>query len=331
MNDVNDLAWLPVGYTLHRPTLDDAEAVYRVIAAADTAALGTPDCTLADAVDTLTEDVDLDRDAWLLRDVNHEPVAFAITRDHGDLADIDISRVPGVAEDVVLGLLDLAEERVRERATAAGRPAVTVTDPVYRPDLRLAALMAARGYAVATTFHRMRIELDGPVQVPVVDGVVLRRCSGEGDQRAAHHIRAVTFADHFGHVRRTFEEWRDRFDARTTFDWPMLWLAEADGEAVGMCLTTDIFDDENAGHVLLLGVLPAYRGRGIAKLLLLNAFADMRASGRIAAVLGVDAGNTTNAMALYESVGMRPVMQADMWRREITSGAPPTPPPDSRS
>jgi ribosomal protein S18 acetylase RimI-like enzyme len=297
--------------------MDDAEDVFHVLAASDTAALGAPDCTLADAVEMLSEDVDLGQDTWLLRNQNGQPVAFAITIDHGDLADIDVFLVPGVDDTVALGLLDLTERRVRERATAACRLQVTVTCPVYRSDVRGASRMKGRGYAVATTFHRMRIDLADPLEVPSVEGVTLRRCASEADQKAGHHIREVAFADHFGHIRRTFEEWRDLYDARTTFDWPMLWLAESDGQVVGMCLTTDQFDEENAGYVQTLGVLPRFRGRGIARLLLLNAFEDMRKAGRVAAYLGVDTANTTNAVALYESVGMRPVLQADMWQREI--------------
>lgn len=91
---MDNLRWLPPGHTLGRPTIDDAEAVFRILAAHDTAALGAPDCTLADAVDMLTEDIDPSRDAWLLRDANSEPVGFALTRGHGDLADIESSPRP---------------------------------------------------------------------------------------------------------------------------------------------------------------------------------------------------------------------------------------------
>jgi hypothetical protein len=49
--------------------------------------------------------------------------------------------------------------------------------------------------------------------------------------------------------------------------------------------------------------------------LLLASFAGMRERGRTAALLHVDSANATGATALYESVGMRPVMVIDVWRR----------------
>ena len=49
-----------------------------------------------------------------------------------------------------------------------------------------------------------------------------------------------------------------------------------------------------------------WRGRGLGRALLREAFAELRRRGLPRAYLGVDSENPTGAMGLYESVGMRP-------------------------
>jgi ribosomal protein S18 acetylase RimI-like enzyme len=54
-----------------------------------------------------------------------------------------------------------------------------------------------------------------------------------------------------------------------------------------------------------IGTLRAFRGRGLARLLLQTAFAEFGRRGQLTVSLGVDADNPTGAVALYESVGMQ--------------------------
>ncbi|MDP9393056.1 MAG: hypothetical protein M3Q27_01795 [Actinomycetota bacterium] len=55
----------------------------------------------------------------------------------------------------------------------------------------------------------MRIELDGVPEPPALPaGVVVRRVAGRGpedDLRIAHRIAQESFAEHFGHVERTYD------------------------------------------------------------------------------------------------------------------------------
>ena len=90
----------------------------------------------------------------------------------------------------------------------------------------------------------------------------------------------------------------------------------------GIQLTSDSFvEAENCGFVDDLGILPFARGRGIAKYLLRTAFAADIKAGRTGTVLHVDSNNATGALALYESVGMRPILVIDKWCRKITGPA----------
>jgi ribosomal protein S18 acetylase RimI-like enzyme len=65
-----------------------------------------------------------------------------------------------------------------------------------------------------------------------------------------------------------------------------------------------------------LYVVPERRGRGLGRALLLASLGAFRARGLARAELGVHARNRTG-VALYESVGMRPVFVVDRYERRL--------------
>jgi ribosomal protein S18 acetylase RimI-like enzyme len=148
--------------------------------------------------------------------------------------------------------------------------------------------------------------------------------TGPGDEslrRDAHGVWREAFADHFGFVDRGFDEWHEQLDALSSTDWAQLRVAYVDGAPVAMVRANDQFvEDEGCGYVATVAVVPAARGRGLAKLLLLQAFADDAARGRRGTILHVDANNVTPAVDLYVGVGMRPVLRIDIWRTTRPTG-----------
>jgi ribosomal protein S18 acetylase RimI-like enzyme len=224
--------------------------------------------------------------------------------------------------DAALGRRALAvlEARGRELVAAAGHDEPWFGMGVYRADTRTRGWLAAAGYTVQTTFTRMRVDLDPAqaVEVPPTD-VVVRRVSDEADLRRAHEIEEASFLEHYGNVPITFERWHQRL-TRHGPDSAHAFLAEVDGEPVGLMITSRQFEpDEDAGYVRTLGVLPAARGRGVAKALLRDYFAAARRAGRKAVLLHVDVANVTGALRLYESVGMRPVLEIDAFAKGTSS------------
>ena len=303
----------------------DAPAIYRLLAACGSAVLGEPDVTEEDVRAELVEPgFDPLTDAWLVDDAGGELVGYGWACPKGDSDNLDVDAYVRPGADNGLGpmLLAAAEERAVVLGAERGHRSVVIDKGVYRQDAASAAWVRDRGYAVATTFHRMRIDLTGPVSVPQPPaGVAVRLAADEADRRAAHMVKNMGFADHFGSISDTFEEWWVRLTTSAGHDPTQLWLAEVGGVAVGMCRASDQFvTDQQAGYVGALATLPAYRGRGIARLLLLTAFTDAARRGRRAVLLHVDAANTSGALRLYESVGMRPVMQLDVWRKRIPTG-----------
>ena len=88
----------------------------------------------------------------------------------------------------------------------------------------------------------------------------------------------VAFAEHFALTVEPFDVWWAEWSADPLFDPDLFLLAEDDAAGiVGVAL--DFVDARASGWVGDLGVLPAWRGRGIAKALLAASFDAFRARG----------------------------------------------------
>ena len=314
---------LPAGCRWRRPRLEDAESILGLVAAHNTAAVGFADCTLDEMRDGLNEPgFDPNLDGWLVHDSSRTVVgyAWAFGRGESDLIDVDVFAPDDAVAD---WLWERALGRAAELGAAAGHATIRVDVGIYQADAIQQRRAAAQGFAPATTFHRMRIDFaDAPDEPVVPDTVVVR--TGPGDEsfrRGAHDVSKRAFVDHFGFVERSFDEWHQSIESSASHDWTQLRVAYVDDAPVAMVRGTDEFvEDEGCGYVATVAVLPAARGRGLAKLLLRQAFADDFRRGRRGTILHVDANNVTPALDLYVSVGMRPVLAVDVWRAQRPIG-----------
>jgi ribosomal protein S18 acetylase RimI-like enzyme len=224
---------------------------------------------------------------------------------------------PGLGHTMVAQL----EHRAGELAAEAGHAEPWVGANVYRQDTRTRDCLRAAGFSKQTTFTRMRIDLDParPPELPPSD-VSVRRIVEEADLRAAHEIEEAAFLEHYGNVPISYESWLDRLLDRGE-DFRHVYLAELDGTPVGLLTSTRQFEeDEDAGYVRTLGVLPSARGRGVGTALLRDCFARAHREGRVAVLLHVDVANVTGALRVYESVGMRAVLEIDAWAKGERAG-----------
>lgn len=309
-------------HTISRPTAADAAAIHELIATCDIAVIGAPDLTLEDVADELAEPgFDLDKDAWTVRDESGLLIGYAwsLAKGGSDLVDADVVVRPGADDDGLLtaGLWRRVLDRAGEQAAERGHAAPTIDVGVYRADTAKQALAGQHGFEPATSFHRMRIDHDGPVEAPVpAAGVTLHTGDDEAVRREAHRVHQEGFAEHFGFVKVGYDGWYERRQSQSVNDWTQLTVARVDGAPAAMLIGNDQFaTDEGCGYVATLTVLPAYRGRGLGRLLLRHAFAADAARGRKGTILHVDSNNATPALDLYVSSGMRQVMVIDVWRR----------------
>ncbi|NRQ38631.1 GNAT family N-acetyltransferase [Nonomuraea sp. NN258] len=307
--------------TNSRPTADDAALIHELVAAYDTAIIGAPDMTLDDVADQLVEPgFDLDQDGWLTYDADGRLIAWSWACRNGDsdLVDVEVIVRPGV-EGLESELWRTVLQRARELGAEAGHENVTVDIGIYRADQAKQDFAKAQGFAPGTSFHRMRVDHDGQVEPPApLTGLTLHTGDTDEVRREAHRVHQEGFADHFGFVPADYDHWYERRQAQSTHDWNQTVVARIDGRPAAVLIANNQFvPDENCGYVATLATLPEFRGRGLGRFLLRHAFVSDAARGRKGTILHVDFNNTTPALGLYESAGMRQVMAFDVWRRKL--------------
>ena len=200
-----------------------------------------------------------------------------------------------------------------------------VTTATYTTDQAYADAIVAAGFTAVRTYWRMILDLDGwsPESPVSPSGVTKRLVEGEADQRLLLQLRNESFADHFGETfERNFDDYLEQLLATDGCDPSRWWIAELDGEPVGLCLLDDSKAEFDEDYVRTLGVVVSARGHGIARWLLQCAAADAVARGRTGLALTVDGRNTTDATRLYESVGFRIRQQLDLYCYPIVEGSP---------
>ena len=255
--------------------------------------------------DTTTEELD---ECWRAPEVEFPADVFVAERDgalvgyadviaFGDTTWVDVRATDGAAYEP---LLMAATARAQQHATPHIRGFAGEDDGPAREALE------AAGYKPFRHGFRMRIELDGELPEPAWPPGFAVRAFRAGDERRVYQGHQESFADTWGFTPEPFETWTHWFMG-TAFQPEHWFLVEADGElaAVAICLISET--EDATGWVRILGVLPAYRRRGLALALLQHLFRHFADLGMKRVGLGVDAENPTGAVALYERAGMHVV------------------------
>jgi ribosomal protein S18 acetylase RimI-like enzyme len=254
-------------------------------------------------------------------------LAWADVRDAAEGADrepvlaLDL-RVPPHPVLLAPALVAWGLDRARTWLTAGGRAAVRLESDPHREDGGTTAALAAAGFVHDRTYWRMeRPHTAADIgQAPATPpGVVVRRVADEAGRRLVHRLWLASFEDHHGFEPLTFDEWSDRMARWLGTDHGQWWVADLDGAPVGHCIGDARLATLGGGYVRSLGVDPAARGRGIARYLLLVAFAEHARRGWTFTQLFVDAGNETGATELYRSAGMAPVEVKDAYAARIVA------------
>jgi mycothiol synthase len=303
----------PAGFNARPALVDDAEGIAELVNEVNVSEVGVP-WTTADEIRTE------------LTAPGHEPDDDTVlVGDDGDFAgyltawrDEPLTTIGLIAfvrpefwgRGLSAWLLRSGEATARERV-ARLRPASPVHLQVARWARNELAtpLFEALGYRYVRTFHQMRIELEGRSEAPKVpEGIEVRTFDPDRDAHAVHATLSEAFRDHWGSGFDPFDVWRhDQIDAvGPAFD-PSFWFVALErDEIVGVaCCRERSTGSPDAANVDELGVRRTWRGRGIARALLLTAFAEAGRREIGAVELTVDSESLTGATRLYESVGMR--------------------------
>lgn len=188
--------------------------------------------------------------------------------------------------------------------------------------------LAAGGFALCRTFYDMEIALRARPAPPVFPaGIYLRQYQTEDDLPLLVDTIRDSFSDHFGYLEEPFEKdlqvFRHWVQNNPHFDPDLVHLAvaEATGQVVG-CLIglTQDYRQAEAGFIDTVGVRRAFRRRGLATALLQHSFAQFWDRGKRSVRLDVDGENLTNAVALYERVGMRIFRRYVVYEKVLRDG-----------
>lgn len=234
---------------------------------------------------------------------------YVDVRREGDRVSLDCA-----ANDLEAGnaLLDWAESRAREHAAAR------ILAWSWDPEDDLVGVMLARGYRPSRTSLHMHVLLDIEPPEPVWPEGIGVRAAEDGDERVVHGVIQDAFADTTDYAPLSYDEWSGWALDKARFD-PTLWfLASEGGAVVGVAVCEyERAGETGLGWVESIAVQREWRHRGIATALLLHAFRHLRARGRRAVGLSVDAENPTGAVRVYESVGMRPARTHVHYEKEL--------------
>lgn len=295
---MTDLHALPKGYTLRPATDADLDAVVRFVDDADRA-LGLDPDLIREFLTYIwhVPSTDLARDTRLVLK-GSELAGYAQgmwnPEEGGPLHTLMRVHPSHLGRGIGSWALAWGEALAAERGSEGLRAQASDRDVGGR------GLLTSRGYVwvrSSFTMGRKLVPQEDPGAVP--DGVIIRAFEVGRDERTLHEVHEASFADHWGFRPIPYATFQAEVYEAGDWDPSLAHLAEVDGEVVGHVVS---FAGE--GNVGILGVVPRWRGRGIAKALLRRAFAELAKRGHQEVRLGVDAQNPTGAVALYESVGM---------------------------
>jgi ribosomal protein S18 acetylase RimI-like enzyme len=260
------------------------------------------------------EDLDPAHDMFLAVE-DGRTVGYADVSAPGDDAEVvyvDLRVLPG-RPHVIERLLGEVERRAHELGEAGAR----LRAPASEGDEEYRAVLSRHGFRVVRSSFTMETDLAEPGEEPAWPDGLASRPFEPGEERAVYDAYVEAFADHWGFVPESFADWRT-WNLGAKDDTSLWRLVEDGGEIAALCVSRPSRgEDETLGWVSILAVRRPWRRRGLARALLLESFGLFRSIGRQRAGLGVDAENTTGALALYEGVGMRVTSRSDTWERVL--------------
>lgn len=284
---------LPEGLTARPATSDDAQAVWRLTAAAMTVDVGEPMLDLDDIVsDWTSPNLDLAFDTVLVN-CGDEPVAFIQVE--GERADGDVHpawRGRGLG----LTLVEWSERRALERGR--GDDEVHIGQTVIKGLPGSEELFAARGYRRRWDSWVLRLPDDVALDQPHPRSATIRGYVAD-DEQYVYRVVEAAFGEWDDRSARTFEQWQATSTAREVFDPTLVAVATVDDRIVGACVGIPYAEE---GWIDQLAVDSDMRGRGIGRALVARVFGEFRRRGETK--LGLNTDSRTGALGLYVDLGM---------------------------
>ena len=183
------------------------------------------------------------------------------------------------------------------------------------------ALLLSEGYQrIRDSYDMLRPDLDNLPAFELPAGLEVRPVTPD-QYRAIWDADLEAFRDHWGFAPPTDIEEAYRAWLAFPHFQPELWRVAWDGDQVAGQVRSFINHDENAeykrlrGYTEFISVRRPWRKHGLARALIVQSLAGLKAHGMIEAALGVDAENISGALRVYESCGFRVVKRSSIYRK----------------
>ncbi|OHU23897.1 hypothetical protein BKG77_09990 [Mycobacteroides chelonae] len=281
--------------------------------------------TRATSLEELTEEFDdpmfdPDRDGIVALDASGSLIAYGMVTPNEVNETIVWIYLDGAVhpghrrQGIGTALLEWLERRGRQHLAARHEPlpgwlAIDVSEHAEST----AALLDSHGFHGVRWFFDMERDLTAPIpHAPLPAGTQFVSYTNELSEDARTTSNEA-FRDHWGSQPRSTDDWlvgelRSDFRASLT---TLVSATEGPAEAshiVGL-LSTDVPEHEwhargrKFGYINEIAVRRAWRGRGIARALVVHAMHAYRDLGLELAVLSVDSENSSGAVGLYTDLG----------------------------
>jgi mycothiol synthase len=292
-------------------TEEDFPAIAELLADDETHLFGRPSRLGVPDVTAWLSEVDLSRDTWMFEEGDGLVALGWVEKDeHARGVSIGVVHRDWRGRGLGSQLIERSEDRLRALGVSRVHGVSLAADVAARP------LLEGRGYHEVRRFWEMTIELgdDAPPAPVLPEGFELEPFSPKL-AGAFHAALEEAFEDHWEFKPTLFDDWWQRQVAKSDHD-PSLWFLVRSGAEV-VAATRNDPERSGGGWIGALGVRREWRGRGLAKALLLASFREFHRRGKRRVGLGVDSENPTGATKLYESVGMEVDMEQVVWEKVL--------------
>ncbi len=258
----------------------------------------------------------------ILAEVDGEVVAYV----RASWALRDECHVYHTTGDVLPGFRRRGLGRALQRAAEARLREISADHPADGPrrfgsetidgQIGAKALLSAEGYTPIRWFAEMRRPLADPIPDIATPSGLVARPVAEADHHRIFDAEEEAFRDHWGSRAWTEADFQRTFtgpDVDTSL-WRVMW----DGDEVAGVTESFIYATENAalgvqhGWLERISTRRPWRGRGVARAMIVSAMVALRDRGMTHAALGVDADNPSGAFGVYESLGFRVVTRMEV-------------------
>lgn len=312
-------------------SLDDVPALADLAARLTTVVLGEPDVSESELRDDLIgPHFELGTDTFVAVAPDGRVTAYGQGYDERDGSGwIDVCIDPALDDDRFTAVADAGvascAARIIESAKARGASEIHLTANLYEAETAMRDAYARADLPIETVYWRMQREISASetLEPPVVpEGFRIGKVDPRDDAviEQAYHLINDTFSEHHGFDGevKSLPDYIEYVRTAEAFDPDAWWFAWQGETPVGLLIGDNRRKESGVGYVPSVGVQKQLRGRGIARALLLSAFADYQQRGRRGVQLGVDTGNVTGATRLYESVGMTSLHSAIAMGRTVS-------------